>query len=104
MEHLKWPNTTQIVKTAISNLTKKAIDRTSSKGINNMCVTIKSKHQRLNKGLTIKHTGPSSRNNSNFTAFAADNFNNLPSIFKNPEMTTEQFKKEIKTYIKTENN
>ena len=51
LDLLKWPNTKQIVTSAILNLTKKAIDQKSSKGINNM-FKIKSseKPQRRNRG------------------------------------------------------
>ena len=102
--HLKWPNTTQIVKAATINLTKRALTNNASKGINNMFTSSQSLHTRMCKGLKIKHTGPLSRNETNFTAFAVSNFNNLPSNLRDPKMSTTKFKNEIKTYIKTQNS
>ena len=92
LDHLKWPNTTQIVKAATINLTKRALTNNASKGINNMFTSSQSLHTRMCKGLKIKHTGPLSRNETNFTAFAVSNFNNLPSNLRDPKMSTTKFK------------
>ena len=103
LNHLNWPNTYQLATTSSLNIVKKAINGTSSKGINNLFRVSDPKKARSNKGQTITHKGPNGRKNHHFAVYASEEYNNLPATMRNTSITQLQFKKAVKNHVRTTN-
>ena len=101
LQKLNWPNVRQIAEAAILNMVKRAITGNSSDGLNKMFKVIHPRLPRGKKSIEVHHRGKVNRQKSNFSAYAADRFNNLPEKFRNPDITCKSFKRLIKVHTKT---
>ena len=100
LDKLNWPNVQQIAEAALLNLVKRAISGKTSHRLNNMFTIIHPKHPRGQMTITIKHLGSCKRKDTNFTAYATNKFNNLPEHIRDPNLSCNSFKKEVKKYLK----
>ena len=101
LQKLNRPNVRQIAEAAILNMVKRAITGNSSDGLNKMFKVIHPRLPRGKKSIKVHHRGKVNRQKSNFSAYAADRFNNLPEKFRNPDITCKSFKRLIKVHTKT---
>ena len=103
LDSLGWPNTRQIVTSAILNVTKNAINQKSSAGLNKMFTINMPKNDRLGKGPRISQRVRGINIKDSFITKAPELFNQLPPILRNPLISTQKFKKDLKTYSKSQN-
>ena len=78
LNDLKWPNVNQIVTTSILNLTKLAIEKKSSNGLNEMFKNKHPKNPRKTKASRLYHNGPINRKKITFSGNATELYNALP--------------------------
>ena len=86
---------------ATANLTKKALLKKSSEGVNNLFKLTKSTHPRQATTVRIDHKVKITKPNHVFYVNAAIVFNNLPNELKDPGLTETQFKAKLKVQSKS---
>ena len=103
LNELSWPNTRQIINSAILNLAKKAISTNSSFGLNNIFKTIKPTSNRGGPTVRIEHKSKINKKSDIFSVIAPALFNGLPAKMRNPLTIDKQFKILVKKHSCTVN-
>ena len=103
LNDLKWPNVKPIISSSILNLTKRAIDKKSSKGLNDLFKTSYPVNPRKSKAGRINHKGPIKRSKNTLSGHATELYNALPERLKIEDLTVTQFKTQLKAFMKNEN-
>ena len=98
---LNWPNVSQMVLVATTNLAKRASENETSKGINKAIIKKVPRSQRNGQAIRLRHTGPIRRKSNTFTSCAIEAFNSLPKELRDPKLTCLQFKEKMKEYSLT---
>ena len=88
---------------ATVNLTKKAMEKNSSDQLNKMFTITKPIHPRNGKSLRIDHKGGLKKSQNMFSVIATNTFNSLPQNLKDPDLTNQKFKLELKKFSMTQN-
>ena len=83
LNKLNWPNVNQILEAASMNMVKRAITGNSSTAVNEMFKIKNKRHPRGEPQITLNHSGPINRSDSNFSAKATNSFNKLPAKINN---------------------
>ena len=96
---INWPNTKQIIESATLNILKKAINGKSSTDLSKAFIISQPPNQRSGPAIRVNHRGKINKTNNTFTVQASMLFNRLPIELRNPILTTEKFKKQLKTHI-----
>ena len=101
LDGLGWQNVRQLVSTSILNLTKNALDGTSSKGLNDMFSVTQHTNPRLAYAPRIAHYGKITATDKMFEVHAPTLYNNLPPQLRCTDIAKNRFKREVRTYIAT---
>ena len=101
-DSLGWPNTKQILTSAMLNVTRSALNQNSSAGLNKMFSTTMPRNIRIGKGPRISYKGRMSGLKDSFSTKAPEIYNQLPHTLRNPLLSTLQFKRDLKTYIRSQ--
>ena len=102
LDSLNWPNVNQIVTSTTMNLAKSAINGKSSQGINQMFTIAKPNNPRQGQGARISHKGKIKTKSNTFATIAPTMFNKLPAVLRDPEMSTTNFKRNLKQHVLTQ--
>ena len=104
LTQLGWQNVQQLIDSAILNMTKNSTLGQSSKGINDMFKVKNPPNPRAGQGARISHKGKITTKGKTFMLTAPNLYNKLPPELRNPNLSKEKFKGQLKTHMKTQHH